>query len=179
MFLLLSFSVWPPRGIWSSRARDQIRAAAVTTAAATPDPLTHRAGPGSQPASWHCRDTTDPAAPQREPLVCFCNQTFKVESQSKKPLLTPSQLLTGRGVGELLRVPAEQGTLDVAPAHPAGSCVREKGEHRGRCEANGGSRLFPPNKAGAWNMNGQSLTSPTGDSELAQLPGWGQGQALL
>ena len=35
-----------PTGYGSSWARDQIQA----TAAATPDPLTHRAGPGIEPA---------------------------------------------------------------------------------------------------------------------------------
>ena len=55
-----------PRGIWSSQARDQTRAAAVTQAAAVaaPDPLTHCAGLGIKPASWCCRDAADPIAPQ-------------------------------------------------------------------------------------------------------------------
>ena len=28
--------------------------------------LTYCAGPGMEPASWHCRDTTDPVVPQQE-----------------------------------------------------------------------------------------------------------------
>ena len=36
------------------------------TAAATWDPLIHCAGPGMEPASLCCRDTTDPVAPQWE-----------------------------------------------------------------------------------------------------------------
>ena len=49
-------------------ARDQIRVAVVTyaKAVATLDPLTHCAGPGIEPVSWHCKDTTDPIVPQWE-----------------------------------------------------------------------------------------------------------------
>jgi len=45
-----------------------IRATVATYAAAiaTPDPLTHCAGPGIEPVFWYCRDTTDPFGPQRE-----------------------------------------------------------------------------------------------------------------
>ena len=57
------FLSWPPLSIWSSQARDQIRAAV-----ATPDPLTHCAGLGIEPASWCCRDATNPGAPQQELL---------------------------------------------------------------------------------------------------------------
>ena len=32
------------------------------------DPLIHCAGLGIKPISWHCRDATDPVAPQRELL---------------------------------------------------------------------------------------------------------------
>ena len=47
LFIYL-FHFWPLQGIWSSRARDQIHAAAssYTTAQATLDPLTHCARPG-------------------------------------------------------------------------------------------------------------------------------------
>ena len=37
-----------------------------TAASATPDPLTHCAGPGIEPVFRHCSDATDPAAPQQE-----------------------------------------------------------------------------------------------------------------
>jgi len=40
-------------------------------AAATPDPLTHCAGPRVKHASWCYRDTVDPIAPQQEPLIFF------------------------------------------------------------------------------------------------------------
>ena len=36
-----------------------------------PDPLTHYAWLGIKPASWHCRDTTDPTAPQQELLKSY------------------------------------------------------------------------------------------------------------
>ena len=39
-------------------------------AAAMPDPLTHWAWPGIEPASWHCRDAANPLAPQWE-LHCL------------------------------------------------------------------------------------------------------------
>ena len=56
--------------MWSSHIRDQVRATAVNYAApaATQDPLTHCAGPGIEPVSWHCRDAADPIVPQRELL---------------------------------------------------------------------------------------------------------------
>ena len=38
---------------------------------ATPDPLTHCAGPGTKLAFWHCRDTANPLAPQQELLRLF------------------------------------------------------------------------------------------------------------
>ena len=57
-YLFIYFLFWPPRGIWSSQARGQIRATAVTytDAAAMLDPLTPLCWLGIQPASWHCRD---------------------------------------------------------------------------------------------------------------------------
>ena len=65
-FFFLLF--WLPHGIWNSQARDQICATVVayTTARAKPDPLTRCAKRGMQPASWHCRDTANPIAPQWE-----------------------------------------------------------------------------------------------------------------
>ena len=43
---------WPPQGIWSSQARGQIPATAVTyTAAVAPRDHSTRAGPGSNPAA--------------------------------------------------------------------------------------------------------------------------------
>ena len=49
-------------------ARDQIQATVATYDAtvATEIPLTHCAGPGTEPASRRCRDTTNPVAPQWE-----------------------------------------------------------------------------------------------------------------
>ena len=46
---------WPPYGIWSSQARDQIQAAIATytEAVATMDPLTSCAWLRIEPASWH------------------------------------------------------------------------------------------------------------------------------
>ena len=63
---------WLLNGIWSSWARDHIQTAVVTYAAASsmPDPLIHCAGPGIVPASWCCRDATNPTASQQE-LLCF------------------------------------------------------------------------------------------------------------
>ena len=45
------------------RSEAQLQPAA---AVATPDPLTHCAWPGTEPASWHCREAADPIALQRE-----------------------------------------------------------------------------------------------------------------
>ena len=45
--------------------------------AATPDPLTHCARPGIEPASWLCGDTTSPAAPQWErPHKCIFKMKY-------------------------------------------------------------------------------------------------------
>ena len=54
--------------MWSSQARDQIRAAVATcvTAVAMPDPLTHCARLGIKPVAWCCRDSADPCVPQWE-----------------------------------------------------------------------------------------------------------------
>ena len=45
--------IWLPCSIWSSKARDQIRATVVpcAAAAAMPDPLTYCAGLGIEPVS--------------------------------------------------------------------------------------------------------------------------------
>ena len=60
------FPFWPPCGIWSSWAKDQIRAAVgtYTTAVAMSDPLTHYAWLGIKPVSWFCREAIDPVVPQ-------------------------------------------------------------------------------------------------------------------
>ena len=57
---------WPPHGIWSSQARDQMWAVVGTyiSAVAKLDPLIHRAGLGIKPVSWCCREATDPIAQQ-------------------------------------------------------------------------------------------------------------------
>lgn len=46
---------------------DQIQAAVATytAAMATPNPVTHCAGLGIEPAPWCCRDAANPIAPQR------------------------------------------------------------------------------------------------------------------
>ena len=64
----LFFLFWLPHSIWSSQARDQIQATAVTYArdAATPDLLTHCVRLRIKPASWHCRDAADPVVLQQE-----------------------------------------------------------------------------------------------------------------
>ena len=58
------FFFWPPHGIWSSWARNQIQATVATyaTAAAALDSLTHRARPGVEPSPHCCRDASDPVA---------------------------------------------------------------------------------------------------------------------
>ena len=55
----------------SSQARGQIWIIFVTyaTAMAKPDPLTHCAGLGIEPASWCCRDATDPVTALGEFLI--------------------------------------------------------------------------------------------------------------
>ena len=69
IFFFFFFS-WPPFGIWSSWAQDQIQAAVstYTVATATLDLLTHCARPGIEPLSSHCRDTANPIVPQWELL---------------------------------------------------------------------------------------------------------------
>ena len=59
--------------IRSSWARDQIQAAVATCAAAVAmlDPLTHCAGLGIKPASWHCGDTANPIVSQQKLLESF------------------------------------------------------------------------------------------------------------
>ena len=63
------FFFWPLCGIWSSQARDQIKATVLTYASAVAmlDPLTHCAG--IKHVSWHCRDAADLIAPQWELLT--------------------------------------------------------------------------------------------------------------
>ena len=68
------------------------------TAAATLDPLTHCAGPGMEPVSWHCRDATDPIAPQREfsdlqsSHHLFCQQMSKASRKIINDILPISDL---------------------------------------------------------------------------------------
>ena len=79
-FLLLHF--WPLCNIWSSQARNQIGAAASTSAApvAKPDPLTHCVELGIKPVSWHCRSSRATAGTLKSfslaptcPLLVFDN----------------------------------------------------------------------------------------------------------
>ena len=67
----LFFNFWPPHGLWSFWARDQIQAAVATytTTAATLDPLTHCARLGIKPVSWRCRDAADPLHPSRNSSI--------------------------------------------------------------------------------------------------------------
>ena len=60
-----------PNCIWSSQGRDQTQATVVTyaTVVVTTNTLTHCARQGIEPASWHCRDVTDPVVAQWE--LCF------------------------------------------------------------------------------------------------------------
>ena len=66
-FIFFYFYFLPPYDIWSSRAGDQIQATFVTCIAAglTSDLLIHCAGPGIKPASWCCRDASDPIMPEQ------------------------------------------------------------------------------------------------------------------
>ena len=65
LFIYLFKSFGPPCSMWSSPGRGKIQATVATYApiAAMPDPLTHCAGLGIEPVSWHCRDAADPAVP--------------------------------------------------------------------------------------------------------------------
>lgn len=46
-----------------------------------PDILTHCAGRGIKPASWHCKDTNDPGAPQWEyPVTMFLKGSHSIVS---------------------------------------------------------------------------------------------------
>ena len=81
------FVFLPPHSIWSSWARDQIQVTVVvhtTAVAGMLDPLTHCAGPGIEPASWHCRDATDPRVPQWE-LQFFLVLILTLRSLMKVP----------------------------------------------------------------------------------------------
>ena len=68
LFGLFVILFWPPQGICSFWARDQIWATVATYMAtmAMPDPLTYCAGLGIEPFPWHCRDLTEPVASQQE-----------------------------------------------------------------------------------------------------------------
>lgn len=90
----------------------------------------------------------------------------------------PSELLTWGRVRELLRVLAEQDDFNVAATHPAGSCrAREERLREERMQLAmilmRASISFPKDKGGDRSRNrgqvfkSQSLTSPTGESELA------------
>lgn len=98
--------------------------------------------------------------------------------------LRPPELLTWGWVLKLLRVLAEQGVLNVAATHPTGSCRREERTQVAMILMKA-SISFPKEKGGdgsrnkIWVFISQSLKSPTGDSELAQLLGWGQVKAFF
>ena len=70
LFVCLFFLFWPPWGICSSQAKDQIRATVMTQTPAAKtailDPLCW-AGHGTCPQ--HSQDATDPIAPQQKLLV--------------------------------------------------------------------------------------------------------------
>ena len=74
--LFFFFLFCTPHGTWSSWARDGIQAAVATQGAARLDPVTHHPGQGIEPVSWHCRDATDPVAPQEEiPIFNFLRKS--------------------------------------------------------------------------------------------------------
>ena len=54
---------WPPQGIWSFLARDQIPATAATSSCSNAGSLTHCAGPGIEPAFQQSQNATNPIAP--------------------------------------------------------------------------------------------------------------------
>ena len=70
LFFLFFSLFWLPHSIWTSQAKEQIRATGTTyaAAAATPDLLIHCARLGMEPVSWSCGVATDPIAPQWELL---------------------------------------------------------------------------------------------------------------
>ena len=72
------FHFWPPCGMWSSWARDQIRVVVATNskAWAMQDPLTHCVGLGVEPTSWCCRDATRSccATVGTPPVSCFLSR---------------------------------------------------------------------------------------------------------
>ena len=58
------FLFWPPHGIWSSGARDQIWAEAATMHCSDTRSLTHYARPGIKPVSQCFRNAANPVMPQ-------------------------------------------------------------------------------------------------------------------
>ena len=73
ILFFFTFLFWPPRSTWSSWARDQIPATVLIfiIAAASPNPLTRCAEPGSEPAPWCCRDTANPMGTPNLPIFCL------------------------------------------------------------------------------------------------------------
>lgn len=68
LFVLFFFLFWLPQGTGCcSQGRDQI-----WTTTATYTSLTHCAGPGIEPGSWHCKEASDSTAPQWELQLCPC-----------------------------------------------------------------------------------------------------------
>ena len=85
-FFFFSFLA-APQHTESSPARDQIQAvvAIYVAAVAMLDPLIRCAWLGIEPASWCCRDTADPVAPQWELLYCLFNvKNFKYRKAQRK-----------------------------------------------------------------------------------------------
>lgn len=69
-WMVFFFTFWPPSGIESSQARDQLWVAAVAyaEAAGNTGSLTYSAGPGIELMSQHLRCAVDPIAKQQELL---------------------------------------------------------------------------------------------------------------
>ena len=65
-FLFFTFLATPQHMELLGQGSDLSHSCNLCQAVATLDPLTHCAGPGIEPASWHYRDTADPTASQQE-----------------------------------------------------------------------------------------------------------------
>ena len=73
IYLFIYFHSWPPQGIWSSQARDQIQATLyLNQSCSNAGSLPHCAGPGIKPMFQWSQDTASPIALQWElPLTHF------------------------------------------------------------------------------------------------------------
>ena len=121
-------------------ARDQIWAAATVM----PDPLTHYAKLGIEPASWHCRDAATPVVPQWELLsiinflllssVSLCDETQEYLPQSSIPAL--------RRIEHSLSSSHDPQTLFRWGGQPATLCCLHT-SHPTRLPSSHGSNFYP------------------------------------